>query len=153
MKYGKSSSILLVVGCVTSIGILGMALICASEKPKAGHKNDLRRIAKIKVSTGIVDQAMEGQMVFQPGKESEMKMSTKSGNKAYSLELTVNSEVDIDEPWHLIDAKLVEQVGNARPVIQHRPRLRAIEGVPAALEIGTVSGQGFSFEILIEPIN
>jgi hypothetical protein len=152
MNCWKSSPFRFVMGCVASMAILGMAFIYASEKPKGGEKHDLRRIAKIKGSTGTVDQNMEAQMIFQPGKQSEMKISVKSGNKTYSLEMTVSSTVDIEEPWHSIEAKFVEQIGTGKPVIQYQPRLRTIEGVPAAVEIRTASGEGFSFEILIEPI-
>lgn len=153
MKLSKSKSFRLLMVCIGSMGIFGVAMISASDKPMAGGRRNLRRIAvKFKGSEGTYDQNMEAQMVFQPGKNVEMKTCVKSGNKTYSLEMNVSSFLDTEPPWHTIEAQFVEQIGKAAPQTLHHPRLRTVEGEPVIHEIRRASDEGFSLEIHIEPI-
>ena len=154
MKFCKSTCLGFFVVCIASMGILGAAIISGSEKQTAVNKPTLRRLtAKFKGSERTVDQDMETQMVFRPGKKAEMTACVKSGNKTYSLEMTVNSILDDKSTFHVIEAKFIEKLGNAKPQILHHPRVRTVERVPAVVEIRSVDGEGFSFEILIEPID
>lgn len=136
---------------IVSVAVLGMA----SSILAAESKTTTERIAKIKVVKTIAGEKTEiaTQIVFQPGKRAEMKIGgTKSGDTTNTIEIVVNPRLNEKPIQHLIEFKIIEQIGNEEPSILAAPIILTQEGQQASIQIGEKNGDGISIDLIVEPV-
>lgn len=129
-------------------------LSASAEEVTAGSAKS-ERIAKIKVVKQLAGKKTETatQIVFQPGKRAEMKIGgTKSGDSTSRIEIVVNSMLDKQPHQHLIEVKIMEQIGDNEPSILSAPKLLTHDGQPASIQIGEENGDGIKIDLIVEPV-
>ncbi|MBL9091181.1 MAG: hypothetical protein JNL96_08145 [Planctomycetaceae bacterium] len=132
--------------------MLNLPTAAAEETTAASTTSE--RIVKIKVvrlSAGTKTET-NTQVVFQPGKRAKLRIGgSKSDDTTNSIEIVVNP-LEKQPRQHLIEVKIIEEIGDQEPSILAAPKLLTHEGRRASIQIGEENGDGIKIELLVEPV-